>query len=163
MSNYLENLMTVQMAYVEKYSSENAEELLLEELRKNRLMVFRGVNVSVCDEITYATQGISPDYACVAGWMPELGYIVLNTATSNLPVTQLHALLAHEVGHSVLGHDTIEQHQELQADAYSVSLGYDMLSCLTAVRNELSRFANTTEIPVDFKGIDERIQTLTTN
>lgn len=160
MSNYLENLMAAQEAYLDKYSVENAEELLKDLLAKNQITTFDGIKVAVCDEITYPTQGVSSEFACVAGWMPELGYIVLNSATAALPEEQLKAILAHEVGHCVLGHDTITLEQEMQADARAASLGHPIREVLVTILAELERFAAFSELPVDTSAIQDRINKL---
>ena len=160
MNTYIKDLVEAQITFAERYDDENVEALFETEIQKGLQYEFMGCRVSIWDDFVYSNMGIAPDFAIGMAWMPNMKCIVLNTGAANLPTAELHAMLAHEVGHSVLGHTEIVQASEMEADAYSASLGYDIKTALTNMRAELIRYGNTTEIPVDLSVIDERINNL---
>ena len=160
MNTYIKDLVEAQITFSERYDDENVEALFEAEIQKGLQYEFMGCRVSIWDDFVYSNMGIAPDFAIGMAWMPNMKCIVLNTGAANLPTAELHAMLAHEVGHSVLGHTEIVQASEMEADAYSASLGYDIKTALTNMRAELIRYGNTTEIPVDLSVIDERINNL---
>lgn len=160
MNKYISNLVEAQISFSERYDGENTEALFEAEIQKGLQYEFMGCRVSIWDDFVYSTMGITPDFSIGMAWMPNMKCIVLNTSAANLPEAELHAMLAHEVGHSVLGHTEIVQASEMEADAYSASLGYDIKTALTNMRAEIIRYSNITELPVDLSVIDERISNL---
>lgn len=104
---------------------------------------YKDIKVVQCDDVILSLFGVLPRHPAAAMARQLTGdyLIIVNKAFLDLPWEIQEAIYAHEYGHYALGH--LEQSQgvrnfqhELEADAYSASLGLDMARALKALAKE---------------------------
>ena len=157
---YLENWYKHQTEFMQEFGS--SEELFEQELNKRVVATINDTPVVVWDDAVYAILQISGDFEMGAAYHSGFKVILMNTKTWEMKAELRDAIIWHELGHKSLGHESIEQHQELEADQFSLTNGQNMHAVLVHIRAELIRMFAVMGLPQEsidaaMPAIDERI------
>ena len=155
---YNDSIFDATVLFNEQFADDEDGEKLKAELKERQVAVVNGVPVVVWDHCIAATLNLLPEYEFGVAYFADLNAIIFNTATWNCP--HRAAILAHESGHAALGHTTVTDAQEIEADEYSVNAGHDMVAALKYMRSEVLRFTENTSVQASVAGLDMRIAVL---
>lgn len=120
----------------------------------------KGLEVKSCNETVFFSMGVLPHQPAAALVKPLLGdvFILVNDGFYQMSEEHQLAILDHEYGHYVYNH--LEQSQgarnfdhELEADAYSASLGNDVIGALKALGANNALIRNQEEIALRIKAL----------
>lgn len=128
--------------------------------RPKEMGMHKGLEVKSCNNTVFYSMGTLPHQPAAALVKPPLGdvFILVNDGFYQMSEEHQLAILDHEYGHYIYNH--LDQSQgarnfdhELEADAYSASLGNDMIGALGALgaNNALAR--NQEEIALRIKAL----------
>lgn len=120
----------------------------------------KGLEVKSCNETVFFSMGILPHQPAAALVKPLLGdvFILVNDGFYQMSEEHQLAILDHEYGHYVYDHLSQSQgarnfNHELEADAYSASLGNDMIGALKALGANNALIRNQEEIALRIKAL----------
>ena len=157
---YLDNWYEHQTKFMNEFGT--SEEQFEEALKERVITTINDTPIVVWDDAVFSILQISSEFAMGAAYHSGFKVILMNTKTWEMKAELRDAIIWHELGHKSLGHESIEQHQELEADQFSLTNGHDMHGVLVHIRAELIRMFAAMGLPqqnIDaaMPSIDERI------
>ena len=157
---YLDNWYNHQVKFMEQFGASDEQ---FEAALKERVVDTIGdTPIVVWDDAVFAILQISDEFEMGAAYHSGFKVILMNTKTWEMKAELRDAIIWHELGHKALGHESIEQHQELEADQFSLTNGQNMHAVLVNIRAELIRMFAVMGLPQEsidaaMPAIDERI------
>ena len=118
------------------------------------------LEIRSCNETVFFFMGVLPHQPAAALVKPPTGevFILVNEGFYQMEVEHQLAILDHEYGHYVFDHLSLSKgardfNHELEADAYSASLGNDMIGALKALGANNVLIRNQEEIALRIKAL----------